>query len=159
MKIIGIFIVLSLINVVFSTVRSLVTINGGKTVAAVVNAAYFAYYNVVLIFTVADFPLWVKCLVTFGANLIGVYVVKYFEEKNKPIKLWKVELALKAIDDKYHDYVKSQLATANIECNYMVAGKWVMFNCYCDTKDQVKLCKRIAKRLDGRISAYESAPL
>ena len=129
MKIIIIFAALSLINVVFSTVRSLITINGGKTLAAIVNAAYFAYYNVVLIFTVADFPLWVKCLVTFGANLIGVYIVKAIEEKRQPIRMWKVECAipepLACVKD-WQDQFKDVITAQGIECNYIEVGKWTM---------------------------------
>ena len=77
MKIILIFIALSIVNVIFSTARSLLTINGGKWIASIMNASYFAFYNIVLIYTVADFPLWIKCIITFGANLIGVFIVKY----------------------------------------------------------------------------------
>lgn len=162
MKIIILFTVLSLINVVFSTVRSLITINGDKTAAAVINAAYFSFYNVVLIYTVADFPLWVKCVITFGANLIGVYIVKYIEEVKKskePPKLWKIELALPADAFSSPDVVKNNLAHYGIDCNYVEVGKWVMYNCYCPTKHDTHMVKFIASKYNGKLSAYESAPL
>lgn len=158
MKIIVIFAILSLINVTFSTIRSLVTINGGKTMAAIINAAYFAYYNIVLIYTVADFPLWVKCVVTFGANLIGVFVVKYIEEKRKPERLWKLEMAIPKNWDA--DFVKSDLKMLyDIESNYVPVGDYTMFNCYCFTKEQTKAVKAMALRMDGKVSAYVSAAL
>ena len=71
MKIIIIFTILSLINVIGSTARSLITIKSNKNVAAAVSAAYYAFYNIVLVYTVADFELWIKCVITFGCNLVG----------------------------------------------------------------------------------------
>ena len=49
------FIVLSIINVIFSTVRSITTIKGSTLVASLVSGGYFAFYNIMLIYTVADF--------------------------------------------------------------------------------------------------------
>ena len=160
MKIILIFIVLSIINVIFSTARSLLTINGGKWIASIMNASYFAFYNIVLIYTVADFPLWIKCVVTFGANLVGVFIVKYYEEKHRPERLWKCELALPmSVAPDAGDIVKKHLNHRGIECNYNALGKWWIFNCYCETKEQTKTVKWLAKKYNGRLSAYESAPL
>ena len=160
MKIILLFIVLSIINVIFSTARSLLTINGGKGIASVMNASYFSFYNIVLIYTVADFPLWIKCVITFFANLIGVFIVKYYEEKHRPEKLWKCELALPmntTLDT--GNFIKAYLNDKGIECNYTVLGKWWIFNCYCETKEQTSSVKFLAKKYNGRLSAYESAPL
>ena len=94
MKLLITFIVLSIINVVFSTIRSITTIKSGKTVASFISGGYFAFYNVMLIYTVADFPMWEKCVITFVCNVIGVYVVKLIEEKMRKDKLWKVELTV-----------------------------------------------------------------
>ena len=85
------FVVLSIINVVFSTVRTIVTINGGKLSASLLSGGYFAFYNIMMIYTVADFPMWQKCLITFICNVIGVFVVKWGEEKARKDKLWKIE--------------------------------------------------------------------
>lgn len=160
MKIILIFIALSIVNVIFSTTRSLLTINGGKWIASIMNASYFAFYNIVLIYTVADFPLWIKCVITFGANLIGVFIVKYYEEKHRPERLWKCELALPmSTAPDAGNIIKSYLHDRGIECNYTVLGKWWIFNCYCETKEQTSSVKILAKEFNGRLSAYESAPL
>src|SRR5574344_2661991 len=94
MRLIVIFSVLTIINVVFSTIKSIVTINGSKTVASIVSALYYGYYNIVIIYTVADFPLWQKISVTFFANLVGVWLVKWGEERSRKDKLWKVEATL-----------------------------------------------------------------
>ena len=77
------FIILSIINVVFSTIRSIVTINGSKLSASLLSGAYFAFYNIMMIYTVADFPMWQKCLITFICNVVGVWLVKWGEEKSQ----------------------------------------------------------------------------
>lgn len=156
MKIILIFIVLSIINVIFSTARSLLTINGGKWIASIMNASYFAFYNIVLIYTVADFPLWTKCVITFGANLIGVFIVKAIQERHTPVKLWKIEMALPIPNSPNGSAIKKVLHNSGIECNYTNLGNWRIYNCYCDTKSKTKAVKNIAQKWGGRISAYES---
>lgn len=91
MNLLVIFVLLSIVNVIFSTIKSIVTIKGGAFTASLISALYYGYYNVVLIYTVADFPLWQKVLITFLCNLIGVFIVKWGEAKARKDKLWRVE--------------------------------------------------------------------
>ena len=81
MKLLIIFIVLNIFNVILQTVKSICTVKCGKTVAAIVNAVAFGLYTVVIVYTNADLPLIQKVLVVALSNLIGVYVVKWVEEK------------------------------------------------------------------------------
>ena len=103
MDLLMIFIILSIINVIFSTIKSIVTVKGGAVSASLLSALYYGYYNIVLIYTVAEFPLWQKVVVTFGCNLVGVFVVKWAEEKarkdieNERIQM-KEELSREVID-------------------------------------------------------------
>ena len=65
MNLIIFFIGLSIINVIFSTIRSIATIKGGKWIASIMNAGYFGYYNIVMFYMVSDdFSLWIKALIT-----------------------------------------------------------------------------------------------
>ena len=80
-KLLIIFIALNVVNVIIQTVKSIATIKCGKTAAAVVNAIAYGLYTVVVVYTVCDLPLWIKVVIVGGANLIGVYVVKWLEEK------------------------------------------------------------------------------
>ena len=74
------FICLSTVNVVFSTIRSIITIKGGKLLASLFSAGYFSFYNIMMIYTVMDFSMWHKCIITFVCNFVGVYLVKWGEE-------------------------------------------------------------------------------
>lgn len=85
------FVTLSVVNVILQTIKSIVTIKCGKMASALVNAVAYGLYTVLLVYTNCELPLWSKALVTAGANFGGVYIVKWFEEKSKRDKLWKVE--------------------------------------------------------------------
>ena len=150
-KFIIIFSLLSLVNVVFATFKSLVTIKGGKWAAALVNVGYFAFYNIMLIFTVADFPMWVKCIITFGSNLIGVLLVKFIEEKSAKEKLWKFEatFAIENLNNINH-------LLKEIPHNYIEVGKWVIFNIYCATCEQSELVTEICQLYNGKYFVTET---
>ena len=85
------FIGLNIANVIIQTVKSIATLKCGKGVAAIVNAVAFGLYTVVTVYTMCDLSLGLKALVVAVCNLIGVYVVKWGEEKARKERLWKVE--------------------------------------------------------------------
>ena len=150
-----VFIALSVVNVVFSTVRSIVTINGTKAMASLMSGGYFAFYNVMMIYTVADFPMWQKCLITFVCNVIGVWLVKWGEEKARKDKLWKVEATvptefLTAVDfdlkEIPHSYIK-------------LSEKHTLFNFYCATKKESMKVKDIIDQYGAKYFVAESKTL
>lgn len=151
------FIILSIINVIFSTVRSITTIKSGKVVASLISGGYFAFYNIVLVYAVADFPMWQKCLVTFFCNVIGVYIVKLVEEKSRKDKLWKVELTVRA---NRTNVLSAHLSALDIPYNYIEnVGKYTIFNIYCATQKESKLVKGLADRYFAKYFASESKQL
>ena len=151
------FIGLSIINVVFSTIRSIITINGDKTVASLISGAYFAFYNVMMIYTVADFPMWQKCLITFICNVVGVWLVKWGEEKSRKDKLWEVRGTLTTPINCVA--VCKDLDGANIPYNYIDVNKYIIFNCYCATQaDSVKV-KKILNDWEMKYFVAESKTL
>lgn len=86
-----IFLVLSVINVALQTAKSLITIKAGKFPSAIINAITYGVYTVLLVYINCDLNLWAKVLITAGANFIGVYIVKYIEERARKDKIWKIE--------------------------------------------------------------------
>jgi len=148
------FIILNIANVIIQTVKSIVTIKCGKTVASIVSAIAYGLYTYVVIFTATDgINIHLKALITAGANLVGVFVVKLIEEKKRKDRLWKVELAVpfgKA------DSTAELIGDNEIPFNAVIVGQWVMFNAYCSTQKQSSKMAEIAKIMGGKISAYES---
>lgn len=155
MSILIIFTILTIINVIFSTIKSLATINASPAVAALVSGLYYGYYNIVLLYTVADFPLWQKVLVTLLCNLVGVYIVKYGEEQARKEKLWKIELT---IPTKYLSAVDFDLK--EVPHSYItLSDKHTLFNFYCATQAESQKVKDIVKQYDAKYFVAESQEL
>lgn len=153
MKLLIIFIILSIVNVVFSTIRSITTIKSGKTVASLISGGYFAFYNIVLLYTVMDFPMWQKCVITFVCNVIGVWVVKLIEEKMRKDKLWKVEVTIPTKDSETIDY---ELTNNFIPHSYIkISDKHTLFSCYCARQDQTTTVTNIFAKYDAKYFASE----
>ena len=96
MKLLILFIVMNVLNVIIQTIKSIATIKCGKTAAAAINALAYGLYTYIIVLTNCDLPLLAKCLIVASANFVGVYVVKFFEEKARKDKLWKVEATVTA---------------------------------------------------------------
>lgn len=155
MNLLLIFVALSIVNVVFSTIKSIVTIKSGPWVTSIVSALYYGYYNIVLIYTVVDFPLWQKVVVTAGCNLVGVFIVKYGEEKARKDKLWKVELT---VPTEYKNAVDFDLRT--VPHSYIeLSDKHTLFNFYCATQADSAKVKVIADQYEAKYFVAESKNL
>lgn len=149
MKLLTLFVVMNILNVIIQTVKSIATIKCGKTVAALINALAYGLYTYIIVLTNCDLPLLAKCLIVAGANFVGVFVVKFFEEKARKDKLWKVEATVPFERYESLDY---DLTNHFIEHNYILLGeKYAVFNIYCPTQEQSKFAKKI---LDGHKAKY-----
>lgn len=151
MNLLIIFVLLSIVNVIFSTIKSIVTIKGGAFTASLISALYYGYYNVVLIYTVADFPLWQKVLITFLCNLIGVFIVKWGEAKARKDKLWRVEAT---VPRKYLEAVHMDLK--DIPHSYIDIEKYAIFNIYCATQAESAEVKKIINQYGAKYFVAES---
>ena len=150
------FIILSIINVIFSTVRSIVTIKGNKVTASFISGGYFAFYNIMLLYTVADFPMWQKCVITFVCNVIGVFIVKFIEEKSRKDKLWKVEVTIPRVEA---SRLINYLENSELSYNYVDINKYYLFNFYCPTQRQSAEVKKLLDNFDAKYFVSESKTL
>ena len=83
------FVILNLINVILSTVRSLTTVKGGKWVASIMNALCYGYYTIIIVITATyEMPILLKCVAVAVVNLVGVFTIKLCEEKMQKEKMW-----------------------------------------------------------------------
>ena len=158
MNMLVIFITLTILNVVIQTVKSIATIKCGKWVAALVNAVAYGLYTYVIFFTSADgIDLHTKALITALANLVGVYVVKFFEEKARKDKLWKVEATV-------HAEMVAPLHNALRECgiahNYIEGvGQYTIFNIYCPTQADSIEVRKVLESKNAKYFVSESKTL
>ena len=152
------FIVLNIVNVIIQTVKSIATIKCGKGMAALINALAYGFYTVVTIYTLCELPLLLKAGVVALCNLVGVYVVKYFEEKARKDKLWKVEMTVPKGEDS--DWLALNLKSTNIPFNYIEnVGKYTLFNVYCATQEESKTIKRCADSCNAKYFVSETKTL
>ena len=150
------FIILSIINVIFSTVRSIVTIKGNKVTASFISGGYFAFYNIMLLYTVADFPMWQKCVITFVCNVIGVFIVKFIEEKSRKDKLWKVQATIpRAEASRLINYLEN----SELSYNYIDINKYYLFNFYCPTQKESASVKELLDNFHAKYFVSESKTL
>lgn len=156
-KLLLIFIALNITNVIIQTVKSLVTVKCGKTAAALINAAAYGLYTVVVIYTVCELPLYLKALIVAICNLVGVYVVKLIEERARRDKLYKVEATVNA---ECTANLCSMLNYSKIPYNYILnIGKYTIFNIYCETQRESIIAKEILEQYNAKYFVSENKGL
>ena len=154
MNFLTLFILLNIANVIIQTIKSIATIKCGKTVASIVNAVAYGLYTYVVVFmNCDDLSLFWRAVIVALSNLVGVFVVKYVEEKKRKDRLWKVELA---VPFRSATTAENLIRENKISYNAVIVGDWVMFNTYCTTQKQSSKMAEICKVVGGKISAYES---
>ena len=146
------FIIFNVLNVIIQTVKSIATIKCGKLTASIVNALAYGLYTYIVVLTMCELPLLVKCLIVAGSNFVGVYAVKYFEEKARKDKLWKVEMTVPV---EYTEAVNNALV--NIPHSFLyVNTKYNLFNAYCATQQESARVKRIVDKFGAKYFVSES---
>ena len=157
MSLLIVFILANILNVIIQTIKSICTIKCGKGIASLVNALAYGFYTYIVILMIADLPLLTKCLIVGLCNLIGVYIVKWAEERARKAKLWKVELTVRNEEaQKLHE----DFERFNIPHNYIPnVGKWTIFNVYCATQKESHFTKEIANRAHAKYFVTETKEL
>ena len=112
--------------------------------------------TVVVVFMSADgLGLFWKAVIIGLANLIGVYAVKWFEEKARKDKLWKVEMT---IPTEYLVAVDFDLRS--VPHSYIrLSDKHTLFNFYCATQEESRKVKEIANQYGAKYFVAESKVL
>ena len=147
------FIIFNILNVIIQTVKSVATIKCGKGMAALINAVAYGFYTYIVVLTMCDLPLLWKALIVALCNLVGVYIVKWIEEKARKDKLWLVKITVPAV--KFQD-VKTALDGYNIPFTYYDVKKYIVFNTFCETQKETNLVTDLCKKHNGRAFAAEN---
>lgn len=153
MELLGIFIIFNIINVVIQTIKSICTIKCNKWIAAIVNAIAYGLYTYIVVLTVCELDLWIKIFTVAGANLIGVFLVKYFEEKKRKDKLWKIEVTI-PIEEK--EQMIEDCKYYHFSYNYIDIEKYAIFNFYCATQKDSQNVKCLLKSYNAKYFVAES---
>ena len=148
-----VFIGLNVANVIIQTIKSIATIKCKPMSAAVINAVAYGLYTVVLVYMVCDLPLWAKVVVVGGANLIGVYLVKIFEEKGRKDKLWAIRFTVK---DNEREEVINNLKEKEVPHYYHIVGNHTVFETFCNSQKETLKVKEIVEKFNAKYFVAES---
>ena len=151
-----IFIVLNAVNVVIQTVKSLCTIKGGKVVAASANAIAYGLYTIVVVMTMCELSLFWKAVIVGLCNFVGVFAVKWLEEKARKDKLWKVEVTIPADEV---ERLKAVSDSLELSYNYVDIQKYALFNFYCPTQPDSAMVKNMLENFNAKYFVSESKTL
>lgn len=154
MKLLIIYIVLNIVNVLIQTIKSITTIKGGKMVASIANAVAYGLYTVVVVYMMCDLPLWLKAVIIGLCNLVGVYVVKAIEEKKRKDKIWKIEVTTKSLNV---PVIVDLLNAKNISYNYVdIRNNETIFNIYANTQKDSAEVKNIIDQFEVKYFVTET---
>jgi uncharacterized protein YebE (UPF0316 family) len=104
---IGLFIILQVINVILSTIKSIVMIKGSKWGAIIANTIYFGVYTAVLKQISAIDSLFILVIVTMVANFFGTWVGIVITDKLRKADLWTIKTVVRI------EYVKEYKQALN----------------------------------------------
>ena len=115
--VIVVFVICSLINVILSTLKTLIMVNAGRGSAIIINAICYGFYTLVVKqLTSVDYVTAV--LVTIGANIVGVWISYKIMDLFKKDKLWRITVTLKskkALDECMKNLEKYNIGFTPIE--------------------------------------------
>ena len=92
--VIVVFVVCSLVNVILSTLKTLIMVNAGRGSAIIINAVCYGFYTLVVKqLTSVDYITAVT--VTILANIVGVWISYKIMDLFKKDKVWRITVTLK----------------------------------------------------------------
>lgn len=148
------FIICTAVNVILSTIKSIATIKGGKFMAALMNALTYGFYSWVIILTTIDNLSTVdKMLITAACNFIGVYLVKFIEEKTRKEQLWKIEATVPF--EEMHS-LTNESKEQKLVFNYTPIGKYTIFNFYSYSRRESEEVAELLQRHDAKYFVSEA---
>lgn len=152
----GIFVAIQMLNVIISTVKSILTVNGSKMTAAVVNSVSYTFANVVTKLLTQQ-PFEVIIVTTMVTNMIGVYAAKWLMEKTRKERLWTVMATLRSSNK---DDVEELLKMRGIQYTLIPAenDRWFA-NIFSHSKAESALIREILQKWDIKHTIVENRAL
>lgn len=149
----AIFIAIQFVNVVLSTVKSVMTVNGDKWSASLWNALSYCFGAVVTkMITQQSFEVII--IVSAITNLIGTYFGKWILEKMRRERLWTVNATIR---NHSQEYVENEFLKRGIQYTLLPAVNDRMLLCaYSYSKAESSLVKEILEHERVRYTVVES---
>lgn len=147
-----IFVICSLVNVILSTLKTLIMVNAGRGSAIVINAVCYGFYTLVVKqLTSVDYVTAI--VVTILANIVGVWISYKIMDLFKKDKLWRITVTLKS--KKALDECKANLEKYNI--GFTPIEKTNSIDIYSYNQKESAVIKNILANYDYKYFIQEMA--
>jgi hypothetical protein len=144
------FFIISLINVILSSTKSICTVRYGRGINVLANVIAYSFYTIVVKQT-ANLPLEITVVATAVANALGVWLSYVILDRIQKDRLWKIEVVL------FKEYTESlHKELEDIPHNYIDIGPRVLFNFYCSTRTETSKVTKYCEKYDGKFFAVEN---
>lgn len=147
----GIFFLMQFINVILSTMKTVLTVKANVHVASLINTLTYTFYSgVVKLLT--DQPMVIVLLTTFITNAIGVYLAFYILKKTSKDVLWKIEVTVPTTET-------AEIHKCEVPHHYIPVGKYTKFEFFCETQKESAIVKELVKTHNAKYFVAESKNL
>lgn len=144
------FFIISLINVILSSTKSICTVRYGRGINVLTNVISYSFY-VIVVKQTADLPLTITIISTAAANALGVWLSYAILDNFQKDRLWKVEVVVpRCYTERLHYELKS------VPHNYVELGPRTLFNFYCETRADTSLVIKQCQACEGKFFASEN---
>lgn len=156
-KLILTYLIFQTIYVILNTLTAIFKVKSGKLIASISSAICYAFYVYVLIYTMSDFPDYIKAILTAITNFVGVFVSMWLLERFKKDKLWKIEATIKA-NQLDLEWLVEKFTIGNISFNMLTTwdNKEIIVNIYSKSQSQSKTIKGLLDQVNAKYTIYEN---
>lgn len=153
---IALFFILQLVNVILSTIRSIVMVKANKHISAIVNAVSYTFYNGIVKLLTAQ-EMSIILITTFATNIIGVYIANFILEKMRKEKLWIFNATFKDKNINI-DTIVQMFESAKIKFVYneIIQNKLYTMQIFSYTQKDSELIKEILKNFEVKYYITEA---
>ncbi len=144
---VGVYLAAQFVNVVLSTIKSIVTIKGSRCQSIAANTISYTLSAVITIFVAKASNVIITIGVTLITNIVGVWISMVIIDKVRKDKLWLIQATVAADD---FDALVNDLHANGVDFIQIESGwsKRKPIQVYSYTRKQSSLIKRIFKKYD-----------
>lgn len=149
------FFIATLVNVILSTLKSVITIKGGRILASVMSAIAYGF-NTVVIKMVSDVDLWIAVVTSVICNLLGVYIGLFITDKMRKDQLWKITVTVptEMMHDFKSDLNEQDIAFVAYETSW---DKYKVVDIFSKAKPESKKIREIIRKYNVKYTISANA--
>ena len=151
-NVIIVFCICSLVNVILSTLKTLIMVNAGRNSSIAINAICYGFYTLV-VKQLGAVDYITAVVVTILANIVGVWISYKIMDLFKKDKLWRITVTLKS--KKALDECKANLEKYNI--GFTPIEKTNTIDIYSYNQKESAIIKNILGNYDYKYFIQEMA--